>query len=100
MKNKTRPLPKVNNFRPTLRSYYSFAAHSAQAIAERERHEDAHYCSPSEHGPTEAALSRVPLNGFGISGACIVCGLTPAPFLDLERGGMVCAAHKPERGPA
>lgn len=26
-----------------------------------------------------------------------VCGITPAPFLDFQRGGFVCAAHKPQR---
>jgi len=26
-----------------------------------------------------------------------ICGVSPAPFLDFQRGGFVCAAHKPER---
>lgn len=26
------------------------------------------------------------------------CGVTPAPFLDFQRGGFVCADHKPQRG--
>lgn len=43
-----------------------------------------------------------PLRGFVASGCCAyttegnVCGRTPAPFLDLQRGGLVCAEHHRE----
>jgi hypothetical protein len=102
MKTKSRPLPTVKSYRPT-----TFAAHTAQAIAEGEAREDQHF-SGTGHGPdAEAPHSQGRLRhapGFPLA-SCIaytpqgnVCGATPAPFLDLVRGGMVCAAHKPERG--
>ncbi len=101
MKTKTKPLPTVKTYRPTLRAFTS-AVFSANAIAERERRED----DFPGHGPALGAASQARQHAPGFPLVrCIaytdsgnICGVTPAPFLDLVRGGMVCAAHKPERG--
>ena len=79
MKTKTKPLPTVK-------------------FAEREAREG---WTPPGYTPEG---KRIPNFSFPMA-RCIaytpegkICGVTPAPFLDLQRGGMVCAAHKPERG--
>ncbi len=104
MKTKTKPLPTVKTYRPTLRAFTS-AVFSANAIAEREARDEKHFAGPGEsHSPHLGRRAGDP--GFPLA-SCIaytdsgnICGVTPAPFLDLVRGGMVCADHKPERGPA
>src|SRR6266576_2031800 len=83
---------QMRTYRPTLRSY-TFAAFSANAIAERERRADEHFSGYA--GEEHAAGHCVPHERRGHS--CIICGITPAQFLDLQRGGFVCEAHKPER---
>lgn len=84
--------PGGNSYRPT------FAAYTAQAIAAREAREDENFSG--HHGPDGGTASqgrRSHAPGFRLA-SCIVCGVSPAPFLDFVRGGFVCAAHKPERG--
>ena len=109
MKTKTKPWPTVNTYRPSLRSY-SFAAHTAEAIAQREAREDEHFAGTG-HGPASGGTAgqgraREHALGFPPAGCCAyteagnICGVTPAPFLDFVRGGFVCPAHKPERRPA
>jgi hypothetical protein len=38
----------------------------------------------------------VPSGCYAYTQAGNICGRTPAPFLDLQRGGMVCAEHHQE----
>ena len=108
MPTKPKPWAGVKTYRPTLRSY-SFAAATASAIAEHERRQDEQFSGPG-HGPvagepTSSAASRFASPGFSLAKCCaydeqsgMICGVSPAPFLDFQRGGFVCADHKPERG--
>jgi len=110
MPTKPKPWAGVKTYRPSLRSY-SFAAHTANAIAERERRQDeqfsGHSHGPASGAPQSPAASRLASPGFSLARCCaydeqsgMICGVSPAPFLDFQRGGFVCADHKPERGPS
>ena len=106
MKRLQSQYPTGKNYRPSLRCY-SFAAFSAQAIAEREDREDEISGSamrPASGEPHQGQAHRRPAPGVPPVSCCAptaagnICGVTPAPFLDFVRGGFVCSAHKPERG--
>ena len=100
MRTKTKPRAGVKTFRP------SFIMHTAQAIAEREQRDDDQFsgtCHGPDGGTAESECQRMPNFGAPMVRCCAyndagnICGVSPAPFLDFQRGGFVCAAHKPER---
>lgn len=105
MKTKTGPWPTVKHYRPIARGF-SFATITANAIAQREEREDEHFSGsrgPAALRTQSQGNARQHSPGFPPA-TCIaptehgVCGVSPAPFVDFELGGMVCAEHKPERG--
>jgi len=93
--------PGGKHYRPT------FTAYTAHCIAVREAQEDERFSGPSHGSGAGGTANRgrvlTPAHGLPLA-TCIaytdagnICGLSPAPFLDLMRGGFVCADHKPER---
>lgn len=77
----------------------TFAAFTAQAIAQREQRDDA--STFAEFTPMASdcviVVHKKSATCCAYTDAGNICGVSPAPFLDLMRGGFVCAAHKPER---
>jgi|SRR6185436_3461436 len=102
MRTKTKPrLPVKQSFTQ------SFVSYTAQCIAEREQRQDEQFsgqCHGPDGGTAKAECQRMPSFGAPLVRCCAyteagnICGVSPAPFLDFQRGGFVCAEHKPERG--
>jgi len=103
MKTKTHPWPGGKTYRQTFADMAAIAANGT--YVHQPFSGPGH--GPASGAPQNRALATAP--GFSRETCCAlipagkyprVCGLSPAPYLDLERGGMVCAAHRPDRGEA
>lgn len=102
MKTKTNRWPAIKTFRP------NFVSYTAQCIAQREADDDERFSGmPATPRREPSSQQRPPAAGVPLAKCCAViaadfghetlCGVSPAPFLDFQRGGFVCADHKPER---